>query len=109
MGWGNNLSKIEKRDLRSHYAITIIIMDLLVVVIIGEKNVLSQCKCWKPRIPLQSSMAVSVATQRPRILFLNIGYRMMARVDFEFAVNPGDAHAHFIVRDFFRSGGAWLH
>ena len=24
-------------------------------------------------------------------------------------LNPGDAHAHFIVRDFFRSGGAWLH
>ena len=24
-------------------------------------------------------------------------------------INPGDAHAHFIVRDFFRSGGAWLH
>ena len=23
--------------------------------------------------------------------------------------NPGGAHAHFIVRDFFRSGGAWLH
>ena len=22
--------------------------------------------------------------------------------------NPGGAHAHFIVRDFFRSGGAWL-